>query len=323
MQPSAPRPRLVTRVLLVVGALVTVVVGVELGARVLRLSVGYFSIPRPDNCLRRSSLLGMEFEPNCAAVWSEGLLSGDQPTSFTTNDRGLRDAPLAVDGTTRILAVGDSCTWGWQVPQNKAYPQALQSLIDRYIGAGKYRVINAGVPGYASVQGLRYLRERGLELQPSIVIIAYGFNDALSTGDLERALAAQDRFLTFVKVDDFLLERSIFWGWARTRLRDRGEAADPPDVRVPLDKYGQNIEAIAELVRERGAKPAILSFVKDDSPYGKANVEVGARSGVPVIVYHGPRIDIVHPTALGYSLLARQILERLQHEGYLPTVDAG
>jgi len=292
--------------------------GIEFVARRLALHVGHFSVPTPDNCLQRSALLGMEFVPNCATEWHDGVLTGYTPTSFTTNELGLRDDPIMNDGRRRILAIGDSCTWGWQVAQHKAYPQVLQTLVDRFIGPDSYRVINAGVPGYASTQGLSYLRERGLALKPEIVIIAYGFNDALLTGDLEHALATQQRFLTFIKLDDYLLDTSTFWGWARTRLRDRAGPPPPSDVRVPVPTYEKNVLRMIDLVREHGARPVVLTFEREEGAYGRANVDVASRAGVPVLVYRGPRLDIIHPTALGYSMLAKQLFDRLQGEGYLP-----
>src|SRR5262245_66079696 len=89
-------------------------------ARLLQLRVGYFLIPTEANCLQRSATLGMEFRSDCSATWSEKLLTGDKQTTFTTNRLGLRDAELDDDGAVRILALGDSCTWGWQVKQDEA-----------------------------------------------------------------------------------------------------------------------------------------------------------------------------------------------------------
>ena len=122
----------------------------------------------------------MEFSPSCSRSTSDLFLP-----SFRTNEQGLRDAPISNDGARRILSLGDSCTFGWRVPQAAAYPQQLQRLLDRRYGVGRFRAINAGFPGYTSLQGLAYLRERGLALKPEIVVIAFGFNDA-SHGQLEQ-----------------------------------------------------------------------------------------------------------------------------------------
>jgi lysophospholipase L1-like esterase len=289
----------------------------ELAARTFA-SPSVFIIPTADNCLRRSPSLGMEFIPNCATSWNDELLTGNQGTTFRTNSLGLRDGEIANDNAPRILALGDSCTWGWQAAQDEAYPQVLQQLLDPAPDGQHYRVINAGRPGYTSYQGLTYLRDSGLGLQPAIVIIAFGFNDALPTGDVEEDLQRQRRFMTFITLDDFLLGHSSLWRWARDLTR----AKNPPPraQRVAPDTYRRNLARMIELVRDHGAKPLLLSF---DSPpggtsvYGNAIGQVASELRVPLVVYTGPRIDVVHPTKSGYARLAAAIRDRLQQEEYL------
>ena len=251
--------------LTVVAALLLVA---EVAARRLHLRSGYFVIPTEANCLRRSPSLGMEFRPNCATTWNDFLLTGASGTTFATNELGLRDAALSEDGAARILALGDSCTWGWQVAQDAAYPQRLQRLLDTELGSGKYRVINAGAPGYTSYQGLVYLRDRGLALRPRVVIIAFGFNDALPTGDVEADLARQrDRF-TLIELDDYFLGHSALWRWGRSKMpgdgadRRPGEMADrvaaqpaPHPLRVPRDKFQQNLTQIVDLAPSMARSP--------------------------------------------------------------------
>ncbi len=280
---------------------------------------GYFLVPGQNNCLRRSSSLGMEFRPDCAATWREYLLTGKQETTFTTNRLGLRDAEIADDGAARILALGDSCTWGWQVDQSAAYPQVLQRLIDENQGPGKYRVINAGAPGYTSYQGLVYLRDRGMELKPDVVIVAFGFNDSLPNGDVEEDLAVQKRMLPLVMLDDFLLTHSALWRLVRTLVRGEGPRPEQP-LRVSPEKFKENLTRIVALIRERGARPLLLSFSGPPNPkngYARAMGEIAAEQNVPLVVYSGPRIDVVHPSADGYGQLASKILTRLEGEGYV------
>ena len=42
---------------------------------------------------------------------------------------------------------------------------------------GKYEVINAGIPGYTSLQGERFLKSDLLKLEPDIVPIMFAWND--------------------------------------------------------------------------------------------------------------------------------------------------
>src|SRR5262249_17063350 len=189
----------------------------------------------------------MEFRPHC-----HGALS---PTAFETNDLGLRSPEVRDDGSRRILAIGDSCTWGWSVPQDASYPAVLQRLLDQRSDGARYQVINAGIPGYTSYQGLLYLRERGLALHPYILIFGYGFNDATTHGDIEEQLAAERRLRPLILVDDFLLQhsRAYFYARRRTMVARR----DPPQ-RVDPTRFEQHLEDMVELARANSAHAMAL-----------------------------------------------------------------
>lgn len=96
----------------------------------------------------------------------------------TYNERGLRDRPILskAEGEYRILALGDSVTFGWGVDQDKTFPvrleQSLQDQLHRPV-----RVINSGVAGYNTVQEVTYFKQEGILLQPDLVILTYVQND--------------------------------------------------------------------------------------------------------------------------------------------------
>src|SRR5262249_44457319 len=164
----------------------------------------------------------MEFRPHC-----HGALSS---TAFETNSLGLRSPEVRDDGSRRILAIGDSCTWGWAVPQDASYPADLQRLLDERSGRVSYQVVNAGAPGYTSYQGLLYLRERGLALDPSIVILGFGFNDALALGEIEEQLQLARRWQWLMLVDDFLVQHSYSYDFVRRHTARAVNAHGPPRV---------------------------------------------------------------------------------------------
>ncbi len=100
------------------------------------------------------------------------------PRSFhvSTNELGLRNPPLREKGgRLRILAVGDSTTFGQYVEDGETWPAQLQTILDP--GGTRADVVNAGLIGATSFQGLSYLLKRGFDLQPDAVIATYGFND--------------------------------------------------------------------------------------------------------------------------------------------------
>jgi lysophospholipase L1-like esterase len=281
----------------------------EIAAR--RLDAGGMVFhPTQGNCQRRSPLLGEEFLPHCTAT-----VGGK---AFHTNALGMRDDEVVDDGRVRILAVGDSCTFGWGVEQGEAYPQALQARLDAGPDAGRYRVINAGVPGYTNLHGRLYLGEHGRELKPAVVIAGYGFNDIVPSGDVASALAWQRRTLPLWRLDDALLDSSRLWRWLRhVTLR-------PPPPTLPLRstpaQYEENLREIVRLSRAAGAQPILISFWNERSPqreHVEALATVARELEVPLITYAGPRLDVVHPTRDGYAWLAEQIEDRLRTQGVL------
>lgn len=79
----------------------------------------------------------------------------------TTGTEGLRNA-LPIDssaGSFNILAVGDSHTFGFGVPDNAAYPARLSLILKKAYPDRVVNVLNGGVPGYNTEQCLAYYRQ--------------------------------------------------------------------------------------------------------------------------------------------------------------------
>lgn len=81
------------------------------------------------------------------------------------------------DAVYRILCVGDSVTFGFNVDQPDPYPRRLEARLRERHPGRRIEVVNAGVPGWTWVQGLRFLEAYGLRLRPDLVIAAHGTND--------------------------------------------------------------------------------------------------------------------------------------------------
>ena len=102
-----------------------------------------------------------------ARPWAEATLN--------TNSRGLRGSAeydyRKPPGRIRILAFGDSFTFGEEVSDHETWPRRLEELIP---GA---QVLNFGVHGYGHDQMLVYLQQEGVKYQADVVLLGFLFDD--------------------------------------------------------------------------------------------------------------------------------------------------
>lgn len=98
--------------------------------------------------------------------------------------------PLPANGV--ILAYGDSLTYGTGAAAGEDYPQQLSQLI-------AHPVVNAGVPGETTAQGLQRLPQTLNEVQPKLVLLGLGGNDFLQRLPAEETKANLAAMLSELK----------------------------------------------------------------------------------------------------------------------------
>jgi len=104
---------------------------------------------------------------------------------ISLNSEGFRDVEFRKEKPSsvfRIICLGDSWTFGWNVGQNQAYPQVLKALLGREFSEANFEVFNLGVGGYSSLNGLKLLKTRVLDLNPDIAIVGLAMNEPLMAG---------------------------------------------------------------------------------------------------------------------------------------------
>lgn len=196
------------------------------------------------------------------------------------NRAGFRSAEFEprVEGATRVLALGDSCTYGLLSPDqtngleilSEPYPQKLQRLADERLGPGRLEVLNAGVPGYNTYQGLLLLRGKLRGLRPDVITIRYGWNDLAMAREQAFGNAFVESDSAVARFLENLLLRTKLYPFARRlgmEMRARssatnGSAANFPDEwrpNVPLALYERNLRRLVDLGRAQGAEVWLLT----------------------------------------------------------------
>jgi lysophospholipase L1-like esterase len=86
----------------------------------------------------------------------------------------------------KVVCFGDSITFGYKLEKRRAecYPALLGMLLDEKPGGVEYTVVNAGVSGEDTRQGLRRIEKLLKDERPRWILIQYGTNDLWTSRDI-------------------------------------------------------------------------------------------------------------------------------------------
>ncbi len=189
-----------------------------------------------------------------------------------------RDFGPKAPGAYRILALGDSCTFGVIAPDTRnslayipePYPQRLERIAAERLGPGHVEVLNAGAPGYNSFQGVMLLRTKLRGLQPDVITVRFGWNDHLMSPESQIGNAFHEPASPLVRsAEDLLLHTALYPFSLRLGMEVRtrlwtGASALPRvpalwQPNVPLEEYKHNLARIVELGHSRAAAVWLLT----------------------------------------------------------------
>ncbi len=177
-------------------------------------------------------------------------------------------SPLSKNGV--ILAFGDSLTFGIGAEPENSYPAVLEQLTNR-------TVINAGISGELSAEGLNRLESVLNEYRPDLLILCHGGNDIL-------------------------------------RVRSKAELTDNLRAMISLAKR-QGIDVVllsvpsfslfmsAEELYSEVAKEFNIPLENDIIPDVESDVSL--------------KSDRIHPNNAGYRLIAEAVFDLLKKHGAL------
>src|SRR5262245_9125106 len=92
---------------------------------------------------------------------------------LVTNSLGLRDREYGarLAGGLRIYMLGDSFVFGNRVPLEDTVTKVLERSLQVRLQPRPVEVINGGMPGYSTIQELKFFEETVDKLRPDLVIL--------------------------------------------------------------------------------------------------------------------------------------------------------
>jgi len=181
--------------------------------------------------------------------------------TYRINENGLRGDELnSTPGSQRIMAIGNSCTFGWGVKLDETYLQVAGQIV-----GDDCEVINGAIPGYSSLQGRRFFENELINLKPDILIILFAWNDhwaaASQIADKDQQFPPQP----VIRLQNFL---SNFHAYRLMKKILLSTVEPEPDsifdrsnivYRVAPDDFNENLTAICRLAKSKSIRPILLS----------------------------------------------------------------
>lgn len=187
------------------------------------------------------------------------LRPGYQSEKIRINAVGFRgkDVAAAKPGhTVRVIAVGDSITFGWGSGEDLTYPVLLERLLNPAADSHAFEVINAGVPSYSSFQVRLMVERRIPSLQPDVLVVCVGWNDlfysthARWTPDILRARPPGVMIVTLRRLALYRVMEDRRFQHRHARMTEQGVYIN----RYALDSYKDSLCAIGQVARSRGIR---------------------------------------------------------------------
>lgn len=224
----------------------------------------------------------------------------------------------------RILAMGDSNTYGLWLEREQAYPAVLEREWNRLYSSPQIEVINLGYPGTNSSRILKDLPAAIEKYSPDLVTMMVGVNDfwippsegvGPRTSGVERWLRAHSRVYKLW----YMLVRDV--GPGAHREIGRRERRSRPERMLQ-----GNLLEIAGLLRQRGIPLILITY-----PHGEVQTaangvlhRVAVDAGVPLVdtaaifeTYDPATLraellfDDNHPRETGHERIAEKLMETL------------
>lgn len=168
----------------------------------------------------------------------------------------LDSEPAIPKNKKLVLNFGDSSTWGWGLyDRNYTYSIVLNKMLPKDVVS-----VNLGVPGYSSLQGLRYVEEMMHKYSNQIIAITlyFGNNDSVENGlPDEKKMQNIKQYGVLIKIRQWFEKKSAFFRVMRgavSKITHRNNAFP----RVMPEEFRRNLEHIISLAQEKDIPVVII-----------------------------------------------------------------
>jgi lysophospholipase L1-like esterase len=356
-----PLRRRLFYIAIIYGFFLLILVGVELVTRLtttpvrsLELFVGtpqqkmQVANEKQSGIFEGDPLLLWRLKPNLdQVVWDFTVLSTNAQSYRANYPIGAKPG-----GTFRIVCLGDSVTFGYRVPvvwpdkpteydpEWLPYPMLLEKNLRKENPGKAIEAFPMAVPGYTSHQGLAWLRNEIDHLQPDMVIVSYGWNDASLSDVPDREAIRTDWYPVTVR---WLIDHSQAFAlttrWLRSRNQPPSGKRPRPVPRVAESEYLANMNAIVELAKSRGARVVVIGAPYRDATTNPSEAQLmkDYRTSLRIQMQQkqvpylevlelteaaAPSNDgffgeLIHPNHIGHRLIASELFELMTKDHLL------
>jgi lysophospholipase L1-like esterase len=269
----------------------------------------YIDVFRPTHREQERTAILRRFRPQ-----PPDSLKGNPTWEISLNSEGFRDVEIRKQKPSsvfRIVCLGDSWTFGWNVGTTQSYPRQLQDLLRREFPEANFEVLNLGVAGYSSLHGFRLLKTRVLDLNPDVVVVGFAMNEPRMAGvdgkqasTDEKSVSLAQRLSTILNqsesfkllrywvlsltwkprsIGEYLKDKSYNATW-REQVTGNDFDKFEPWMRDSLREYEKHHREMIKVARSANSSIVLLynEFWKD-SPYLKVLRRISRDEGVPLV----------------------------------------
>lgn len=300
---------------------------------------------------------GYEFDAEVGHCLEKNQIAFTHDKPVITNSEGIRDREFSSVPRTdvfRVLAVGDSQTFGNGLEMSDTWPKQLEKALNGSAYNKIFEVVNSGLPGSDTWQHEIILGRMLEKYHPHAVVLAFYVNDVVVKPERVQFFQRRDRDNNWVRLI-YMLKRSVLLLTLRnvydsvinTWMPDSAlvtqnallDGKHSPEIDARWEQVSKSMAGIMRETRLHAAQLLIVSLPRRDQVDGRTSASgynqrlesILKQHGISYINMLGPLQDAYieqgkrlfipwdgHNSAIANRIIADEInftLDRMFHDG--------